>query len=101
MVKTVMTSMQLMGDARDRNAGHPLMEMRQDRPIAGSVFQVAEKFRDGEAERGNFIHLAIADDGADAVVFPEQIFIGVEPVISSRGSPAGSPAACPAISQRP
>ena len=52
-----------MGDARHRHAAHPFVEMGQNRAIFHDIRECPEEFRDGEAERDDFVHLAVVAVG--------------------------------------
>ena len=60
-----------VGDARDGDASHPLMEMRQDRTAIGDAYQFAEEFGGGEAEGSDVVYFAVVVVGGNAVVFPQ------------------------------
>ncbi len=68
-----------MRDARDGDAGHPFVEMGDDRRLAAELgAQGREEFRDGETERDDFVDFPVARDGGDEIVFPEEVFVGIK-----------------------
>src|SRR5262245_22717761 len=72
-----------VSNARDRDAGHPPVKMREDRSIRRHATQLTEKFGQRESEGDDLVHLAVTAARADTVIFPQQILIGVERVEAS------------------
>ena len=62
-------------NSRDRQSGHPLMEMGDDSLFASSQFaHNSEKFLDLETERGNLVQQLVILRNGNVVVFPNEVF---------------------------
>ena len=67
---------------RHGDPAHPFVEMRQDRAVALDVAQLTEELGDREAECDGLVDFAIRGVGLDAVVFPQQVFVGLQRAIA-------------------
>ena len=65
----------LMCQARNGHAGHPFVEMGEDRSISRGGGEMAEEFGDGESEGDDLVDFAVVIDRADAMVLPEKVFV--------------------------
>ena len=68
----------IVRDPRHRDAGHPLVKMRQYRPSLRHVRQLAEKFCHGEPERDDLVDFPVAVRHGDPVVLPQQVLVVIE-----------------------